>query len=66
MLVEDFRQADVADMLQVSRATVSVAHARGHIRSIDRLLDALQGIMGAARLALEDAPPTAQATEGAR
>jgi hypothetical protein len=66
MLVDGLRQADVADTLAVSRATVSVAHARGHIRSIDRLLDALGGIMGAARLALEDAPPIAQATEGAR
>ena len=37
MLIEDLRQADVADALGVSRATVSVAHARGHIRSIDRL-----------------------------
>ena len=66
MLIEDLRQADVADSLGVSRATVSVAHARGHIRSIDRLLDALRGIMGAARLALDEAPPIAQATEGAR
>lgn len=66
MLIEDLRQADVADTLGVSRATVSVAHARGHIRSIDRLLDALRGIMGAARLALEQSPPTAQVTEGAR
>ncbi|HEX7473780.1 MAG TPA: hypothetical protein VF323_11915 [Candidatus Limnocylindrales bacterium] len=66
MLIEDLRQADVADTLNVSRATVSVAHARGHIRSIDRLLDALRGIMGAARLALEEAPPNANATEGAR
>ena len=66
MLVEDLRQADVADTLDVSRATVSVAHARGHIRSIDRLLDALRGIMGAARLALDEALPTATATEGAR
>ena len=73
MLLEDLRQADVADALNVSRATVSVAHARGHIRSIDRLLDALRGIMGAARLALEEADtavsvsaPTPAAAEGAR
>lgn len=66
MLIEELRQADVADAIGVSRATVSVAHARGHIRSIDRLLDALRGIMGAARLALDEAPPIAQATEGAR
>ena len=66
MIIEDLRQADVADALGVSRATVSVAHARGHIRSIDRLLDALRGIMGAARLALEEAVPTAAAIQGAR
>jgi DNA-binding CsgD family transcriptional regulator len=66
MLLEDLRQADVADALGVSRATVSVAHARGHIRSIDRLLDALRGIMSAARLALEEAAATAAASEGAR
>ena len=65
MLIDGLRQADVADALGVSRATVSVAHARGHIRSIDRLLDALRGIMGAARLALEEAAPTA-AAQGAR
>jgi len=65
MLIEDLRQADVADALGVSRATVSVAHGRGHIRSIDRLLDALRGIMGAARLALEDTAVPA-AAEGAR
>jgi hypothetical protein len=71
MLIEDLRQADVADALRVSRATVSVAHARGHIRSIDRLLDALRGIMGAARMALEETATTAEtatatAAEGAR
>jgi hypothetical protein len=66
MLIDDLRQADVADALNVTRATVSVAHARGHIRSIDRLLDALRGIMGAARLALEDSAPPATATEGPR
>ena len=66
MLVEDMRQADVADELRVSRATVSVAHARGHIRSIDRLLDALQGIMGAARLALEEPTTSSPPIEGTR
>ena len=66
MLVDDLRQADVADELGVSRATVSVAHARGHIRSIGRLLDALQGIMGAARLALEESTTTRPTTEGIR
>jgi DNA-binding CsgD family transcriptional regulator len=73
MLIEDQRQADVADALGVSRATVSVAHARGHIRSIDRLLDALRGIMGAARMALDETSPVAdaarlaaEATEGTR
>lgn len=70
MLVDDLRQADVADELGVSRATVSVAHARGHIRSIGRLLDALQGIMGAALMALEEpmspSPTTSPTIEGTR
>ena len=41
-------------------------YARGHIRSIGRLLDALQGIMGAARLALEESTTTRPTTEGIR
>jgi DNA-binding CsgD family transcriptional regulator len=54
MLVDDLRQADVADRLGVARATVSVAHARGHIRSIGRLVTALRAIFRAATLALAD------------
>jgi DNA-binding CsgD family transcriptional regulator len=54
VLVENLRQAEVADRLGVSRATISVAHARGHIRSIGRLVDALRAIVVAATLALEE------------
>jgi DNA-binding CsgD family transcriptional regulator len=54
VLVENLRQAEVADRLGVSRATISVVHARGHIRSIGRLVAALRTIVAAAMLALED------------
>ena len=69
MLVEDLRQAEVAERLRVSRATVSVAHARGHIRSIGRLLGALRAIFAAAMLALAEegeAPAAAGAAEAGR
>ncbi len=54
VLVENLRQAEVADRLGVSRATISVAHARGHIRSIGRLVAALRMIVAAAMLALAE------------
>jgi DNA-binding CsgD family transcriptional regulator len=54
VLVENLRQAEVADRLGVSRATISVAHARGHIRSIGRLAAALRMIVAAAMLALDE------------
>jgi DNA-directed RNA polymerase specialized sigma24 family protein len=43
-LVEHLRQADVADRLDVSRASVSVTWGRGRVRSIDRLARALRTI----------------------
>jgi DNA-binding CsgD family transcriptional regulator len=54
VLVDGLRQAEVADRLGVSRATISVAHARGHIRSIGRLVAALRTIVAAAMLALDE------------
>lgn len=51
LLVDGLRQADVADALGVSRATVSVMVARGRIRSIDRLAGAVRSIVAAARQA---------------
>jgi DNA-binding CsgD family transcriptional regulator len=54
VLVENMRQAEVADRLGVSRATISVAHARGHIRSIGRLVAALRSLVSAAMLALAE------------
>ena len=54
VLVENLRQAEVADRLGVSRATISVAHARGHIRSIGRLVAALRSLVSAAMLALAE------------
>jgi DNA-binding CsgD family transcriptional regulator len=56
VLVENLRQAEVAERLGVSRATISVAHARGHIRSIGRLVAALRAVVAAAMMAMaEDA-----------
>jgi hypothetical protein len=54
-LLGDLRQSEVAAQLGVARATVSVAYARGRIRSIERLARALGSIFGAGRLAQEDA-----------
>jgi DNA-directed RNA polymerase specialized sigma24 family protein len=54
MLLEGLRQAEVAAELGVARATVSVAYARGRIRSIERLATALRSIFSAGRLALEE------------
>ncbi|MGH2466385.1 MAG: sigma factor-like helix-turn-helix DNA-binding protein [Candidatus Limnocylindrales bacterium] len=44
MLLEGCRQADVAARLGVSRATVSVAYARGRVRDAERLLRATRHI----------------------
>jgi DNA-directed RNA polymerase specialized sigma24 family protein len=43
-LVEHLRQADVAERLDVSRASVSVTWGRGRVRSIERLARALRTI----------------------
>lgn len=51
LLVDGLRQADVADVLAVSRATISVMVARGRIRSIDRLAGAVRSVLLAARQA---------------
>jgi DNA-directed RNA polymerase specialized sigma24 family protein len=54
VLLEGLRQADVAERLHIARATVSVVHARGRIRSIGRLASALQSIFRAGTLALAE------------
>ena len=54
MLVDGLRQAEVAERLRVARATISVAHARGAIRSIDRLVTAIGTIFRAGVLAQAD------------
>jgi hypothetical protein len=47
MLVEGLRQAHVAETLGVARATVSVAHGRGRLAAIERLLDASRHLFAA-------------------
>jgi DNA-binding NarL/FixJ family response regulator len=47
LIVEGLRQSEVADRLRVSRATVSVAADRAHIRSITRLASALRELFAA-------------------
>jgi hypothetical protein len=63
LLVDELRQADAADHLRVSRATVSVIADRGRIRHIGRLATALASIFrdGAARAASGEAPPSDEA-----
>jgi hypothetical protein len=60
LLIDERRQADVATLLEVSRATVSVLAERGHVRSIAGLARALGAILddGTAR-ALAAAPADA-------
>jgi hypothetical protein len=43
-LVEGLRQSDIAERLGVARATVSVSFARGDVRNLGRLLDAVRAI----------------------
>jgi predicted DNA-binding protein (UPF0251 family) len=54
LLVDGLRQAEAADRLGVSRATVSVLADRGRVREVDRLARALGTIFGrgVARLAV--------------
>ncbi len=54
LLLDGRRQADAADALGVSRATISVLVGRGRIRSIERLADSIRAIVAAARLALAE------------
>jgi hypothetical protein len=48
LILEGGRQAEAAEQLGVSRATVSVMAARGRIRAIERLADAIRAVVGAA------------------
>jgi DNA-directed RNA polymerase specialized sigma24 family protein len=44
ILVEGLRGSEAAERLHISRATISVAANRAHLRSIGRLADALRTI----------------------
>jgi DNA-binding NarL/FixJ family response regulator len=48
ILVDGLRQAEVAELLHVSRATVSVVAGRGKVREIGRLVRALRAILRSA------------------
>lgn len=66
LLVDGLRQADVAERLGVSRATVSVVAGRGKVREIGRLVRALRTILEGAELgATSTANATATGTAGA-
>ncbi len=56
LLVAGRRQADAADLLGVSRATVSVMAARGRVRAIHRRAGAVRVIVAAALAASRAAP----------
>jgi hypothetical protein len=47
LLVDGLRQSQAAERLNVTRATVSVAADRAHVRSIGRLVDALRTLFRA-------------------
>lgn len=46
-LIDELRQAEVADRLDVSRATISVTFARARVRSIERLAGAVRSVFAA-------------------
>jgi DNA-binding CsgD family transcriptional regulator len=64
ILLDGLRQADVADELEVSRATVSVMVGRGRIRAVDRLGGAIRAVMAAAEAV--ESEGVAGAAEGGR
>jgi hypothetical protein len=48
LLVDGLRLAEVAERLEVSRATVSVVAGRGRVREIGRLARALRALLAGA------------------
>jgi predicted DNA-binding protein (UPF0251 family) len=66
LILEGGRQADAADALGVSRATVSVMAARGRVRAIERLAAAVRVlIVAAGRVAADPAAGAAGAAGAA-
>ena len=53
LLVEDLRRSDAAERLKVSRATVSVAADRAHLRSLADLAHVIRTLLGRAALNME-------------
>ena len=64
LLLEGGRQADAADALRVSRATVSVMAARGRVRAIERLAAAVRVLIRAAARAAEESAAAAGSSSG--
>jgi DNA-binding NarL/FixJ family response regulator len=56
LLVEGLRQSQAAERLDVTRATISVAADRAHVRSIERLAGALRTLFRNGQLAAGVAP----------
>jgi hypothetical protein len=61
LLVEGLRRSEVAERLRVSRATISVAADRAHLRSIGRLAHALGGLFAAGVEAVAGTPVALEA-----
>ena len=57
MLIDGRRQAEVAEELGVSRATISVNVARSRLRSLSRLISATGAVFAAGIAAQEGTPP---------
>ena len=65
LLVDGLRQADAADVLGISRATVSVMTERARIREIGRLAHALAALLGVADATSHPVAQPAPASPGA-
>ena len=63
LLVEGLRRSEVAERLRVSRATISVAADRAHLRSIGRLANALGALFASGVEAVAGTPVILEAAQ---
>jgi predicted XRE-type DNA-binding protein len=63
-IIDDLRQSEIAERLDVARPTVSVSFARGEIRNLARLVTSVRAIWadGVARVLSQPAAPDGSAT----